>query len=161
MAAKWPNARLSAGESVAGIDHGRSVINETVAWRPTVWQRTERRIDPRYAALQSSTNDGGDWRGTRHCGFLAIIDPNQPRLTQEKIMETKKTVAEQHTSAAKHHESAAKHHREAAKALDAGKPEQAATHAEVANGHLAHATDTATDISKTQATKSDGTAKAA
>ena len=75
-------------------------------------------------------------------------------------METKKTVAEQHTSAAKHHESAAKHHREAAKALDAGKPEQAATHAEVAHGHLAHATENAADVSKIQATK-DTAAKAA
>ena len=76
-------------------------------------------------------------------------------------METKKTVAEQHTSAAKHHESAAKHHREAAKALDAGKPEQAATHAEVANGHLAHATDSATDVSKLQASKQGEAAKGA
>jgi hypothetical protein len=76
-------------------------------------------------------------------------------------METKTTAAEHHTSAAKHHDSAAKHHREAAKALDAGKPEQAATHAEVAHGHLAHATECAQRVSKMQATKHEGAAKAA
>jgi hypothetical protein len=76
-------------------------------------------------------------------------------------METKTTATEHHTTAAKHHESAAKHHREAAKALDAGKPEQAAAHAEVANGHLAHATESATNVSKLQASKPDGAAKAA
>ena len=76
-------------------------------------------------------------------------------------MDTKKTAAEHHTSAATHHESAAKHHREAAKALDAGKPEQAAAHAQVANGHLAHATDCATGVSKLQASKQGEAAKGA
>jgi len=76
-------------------------------------------------------------------------------------MEMKSTAAEQHTSAAKHHDSAAKHHCEAAKALDAGKPEQAATHAEVAHGHLAHAAESAAQVSKIRAAKHDGAAKPA
>jgi hypothetical protein len=76
-------------------------------------------------------------------------------------MDSKSTATEKHTSAAKHHDSAAHHHRAAAKALDAGKPEQAATHAEIANGHLAHATESAADVSKIQATKHDGAAKPA
>lgn len=51
-------------------------------------------------------------------------------------MEMKSATAEQHHSAAKHHDSAAQCHREAAKALDAGKPDQAATHAKNAQQHL-------------------------
>jgi hypothetical protein len=81
------------------------------------------------------------------------------KLIQVKNMDTKSTASEQHASAAKHHDSAAKHHREAAKALDAGKTEQAATHAEVAHGHLAHAAESAARVSKIQATKHDGAVK--
>jgi hypothetical protein len=73
----------------------------------------------------------------------------------------KSKAAEKHTAAAMHHDSSPMHHREAATALDAGKPEQAATHAEVARGHLAHAAESAAQVSKIQATKHDGTAKPA
>ena len=53
------------------------------------------------------------------------------------------------------------HHDSALLALDAGKPEQAATHAEVAHGHLAHAAESAAQVSKIQAAKHDGAAKPA
>jgi hypothetical protein len=74
-------------------------------------------------------------------------------------MEHKATASDKHNSAAKHHDAAAEHHRAAAKALDAGKPEQAATHAQVAHGHLAQATESAAEVSKIQASKHDGAAK--
>jgi hypothetical protein len=87
------------------------------------------------------------------------LQSTKPAINRGIIMEQKATAADKHTSAAKHHEAAAQHHRAAAKALEAGKPEQAATHAEVAHGHLAHATESAADVSKIQATKHDGAAK--
>jgi hypothetical protein len=74
-------------------------------------------------------------------------------------MEHKATAAEKHTSAAKHHDAAAHHHRAAAKALDAGQAEQAATHAQVAHGHLTQATESAADVSKIQASKHGAAAK--
>jgi hypothetical protein len=74
-------------------------------------------------------------------------------------VEHKATASDKHNSAAKHHDAAAEHHRAAAKALDAGKPEQAATHAQVAHGHLAQATESAAEVSKIQASKHDGAAK--
>jgi hypothetical protein len=74
-------------------------------------------------------------------------------------MEQKATAADKHNSAAKHHDSAALHHRAAAKALNEGKSDQAASHAEIANGHLAHASESAADVSKIQASKHDGATK--
>ena len=66
-------------------------------------------------------------------------------------MEVKSATSEQHNSAARHHDGAAHSHREAAKALDAGKPDQAATHAKSAETHLGHAVDSATQINKAKA----------
>jgi hypothetical protein len=63
------------------------------------------------------------------------------------------------TMAATHHESAAKHHREAAKAYDGGKHEQAANHAQVAHGHMAHAATSAAEASKVHADHHDGVTK--
>ena len=54
-------------------------------------------------------------------------------------MEMKTPTSDQHNAAAKHHDGAAHSHREAAKALDAGKADQAATHAKSAQDHLSHA----------------------
>ena len=54
-------------------------------------------------------------------------------------MEQKSATSEQHNTAAKHHDGAAHSHREAAKALDAGKSDQAATHAKSAQNHLSDA----------------------
>jgi hypothetical protein len=90
-------------------------------------------------------------------GYLPNRKPH-PSI-QGHIMDTKSKACEQHASAAKHHDAAAQHHREAAKALEAGHPEQAATHAQVAHGHLAHAAESAAQVSKIQAAQHDGAAK--
>ncbi len=63
-------------------------------------------------------------------------------------MEMKSATAAQHNSAARHHDGAAHSHREAAKALEAGKTDQAATHAKSAQDHLGHAVETAAQIDK-------------
>ena len=76
-------------------------------------------------------------------------------------MATKSKASELHVKAAQHHETAANHHKEAAKALDAGKPEQAADHAQVAHGNLAHATDLTAAAAKEHAASSPSVAKAA
>lgn len=76
-------------------------------------------------------------------------------------MSMKSKAAELHVKAATHHETAAQHHKEAAKALDAGKPELAAHHTVVAQGHLAHATDLTTAATKEHAANNATTAKAA
>lgn len=74
-------------------------------------------------------------------------------------MEMKSTTSEQHHAAAKHHDGAAHSHREAAKALDAGKPDQAATHAKTAATHLNHAVESTNGVSKEKAVPTDATAK--
>jgi hypothetical protein len=73
----------------------------------------------------------------------------------------KSKAAEIHTKGATHHEAAALHHKEAAKALEAGKPEPAAHHALVAQGHLAHAADLAAAAAKEHAANSGAAAKGA
>jgi hypothetical protein len=76
-------------------------------------------------------------------------------------MSMKSKAAELHTKAATHHEAAALHHKEAAKGLEAGKPELAAHHALVAQGHLAHAVDLGAASAKEHAANHGAAAKAA
>jgi hypothetical protein len=76
-------------------------------------------------------------------------------------MTIKSKGAEIHMKAATHHETAALHHKEAAKGLEAGKPELAAHHALIVQGHLAHATDFAAASVKEHAANGGAAAKAA
>lgn len=76
-------------------------------------------------------------------------------------MSNQSKAADLHVKAATHHEAAAVHHKEAAKAVEGAKPELAAHHAQVAQGHLAHATELGTSVAKEHAAKSAPTAKAA
>lgn len=76
-------------------------------------------------------------------------------------MSTKSKTAEIHVKAATHHEAAALHHKEAAKAHEMAKPDVAAQHALIAQGHLAHASDLGAAVAKEHAAAHAGAAKAA
>jgi hypothetical protein len=103
--------------------------------------------------LASSDRQSGDAtrvqrpRGARRAAIR--VDP----FTHIEDLKMPTRATEHHASAAKHHDAAAHHHREAAKALDAGRPETAATHAQVAQGHSAHAEEATTEANKIEAAK--------